>query len=87
MMSPRPPLKVHGRIPLYECLVLDCGSSDSFVVARSSGKSFVAMAASEAQKQASVMMSVRWSCPLLQATVGKMVVSTTHSSRSEPEDR
>ncbi|CAM9475612.1 unnamed protein product [Ectocarpus sp. 6 AP-2014] len=45
--------KVHGRIPLHECLVLDYGSSDSFAIARSSGKSFVAMAVSAEEKQAS----------------------------------
>lgn len=44
--------KVHRRIPLYECLVLDYGSSDSFVVAKPSGKSFVAMAVSAEEKQA-----------------------------------
>eukprot|EP00752_Nemacystus_decipiens_P004215 g3852.t1 len=44
--------KVHRRIPLCECLVLDYGSSDSFVVVKPSGKSFVAMAVSPEGKQA-----------------------------------
>lgn len=44
--------KVHRRIPLDECLVLDYGSSDSFVVSRPSGKSFVVMAVSAEEKQA-----------------------------------
>ena len=46
------PFKVHRRIPLYECLVFDYGSSDSFAVAKPSGKSFVAMAVSPEEKQA-----------------------------------
>ncbi|CAM9631084.1 unnamed protein product, partial [Hapterophycus canaliculatus] len=42
---------VHRRIPLYECLVLDYGSSDSFVISRPSGKSFVALTVSPKEKQ------------------------------------
>lgn len=44
--------KAHCRIPLDECLILDYDSSDAFVVARPSGKSFVAMAVSGEEKQA-----------------------------------
>lgn len=62
--SPFSPLKVHRRVPLYECLVLDYGSSDSFIVARRpSGKSFVAMAVSSEEKQ--VRLNVSWKCVVL----------------------
>lgn len=44
--------KAHRRVPLRECIVLDYGNNDAFVVARPRGKSFVAMAASAAEKKA-----------------------------------
>lgn len=43
--------KMHRKLPLQSCLVLDYDSSVAFVVVCPGGKSFVAMAASGDEKQ------------------------------------
>ncbi|CAM9738706.1 unnamed protein product, partial [Chrysoparadoxa australica] len=43
--------RAHKMIPLEDCMVLDYESSVGFVIANPSGKSFVALAASPAEKQ------------------------------------